>query len=55
MKTLFVAWFAAMALAPRPLARWLAALFLFPERRAALNHVLRRLQRPGRGEALAVA
>jgi glycosyl transferase family 2 len=55
MKAMFVAWFAAMALAPRPLARWLAALFLFPERRTALNHLLRRLQRSDRGEALAAA
>ena len=55
MKAMFVAWFAAMTVAPRPLARWLAVLFLFPERRTALNHVLRRLQRAGRGEALAAA
>lgn len=55
MKAAFVAWFAAMAVAPRPLARWLAALFLFPERRTALNHVLVRLQRADRGDALAAA
>jgi hypothetical protein len=44
MKLLFVAWFAAMALMPRPVAGRLAALFLFPERRASLNRVLGRLQ-----------
>ena len=55
MKAMFVAWFAAMALAPRPLARWLATLFLFPERRTALNHLLRRLRRSDRGQALAAA
>jgi len=55
MKVLFVAWFAAMAVAPRALARKLAVLFLFPERRTALNQVLRRLQRGDRGEALVVA
>ena len=32
-KLLFVGWFIAMAAAPRPLARGLAELFLFPERR----------------------
>jgi glycosyltransferase involved in cell wall biosynthesis len=46
MKAAFVAWFAAMAIAPRPLARRLATLFLFPERRRSLNHALGRLQRP---------
>jgi hypothetical protein len=42
MKLMFVAWFAAMALAPRSLARSLAIGFLFPERRRALNRVLAR-------------
>jgi hypothetical protein len=55
MKAIFIAWFAAMAVAPRALARRLAVLFLFPERRAALNHVLRRLQRADRSDALAAA
>lgn len=55
MKAMFVAWFAAMAVAPRALARRLALLFLFPERRTALNHLLRRLQRGDRGDALAAA
>ena len=47
MRVAFVAWFAAMALAPRSLARRLATLFLFPERRRSLNRTLGRLQRPG--------
>ena len=50
MKAMFVAWFAAMAIAPRPLARRLATLLLFPERRGTLNRPLGRLQRSG-GEA----
>jgi glycosyltransferase involved in cell wall biosynthesis len=45
MKAMFVAWFAAMAAAPRALARPLAERFLFPERRGALNRVLGRLHR----------
>jgi hypothetical protein len=45
MKLIFVAWFAAMAIAPRPLARRLALWFLFPQQRPALNHLLGRLQR----------
>ena len=44
MKAMFVAWFAAMAVAPRPLARRLAVLFLFPERRPGLNRLLGRQQ-----------
>jgi hypothetical protein len=43
MKLMFVGWFGAMALAPRPVATRLAALFLFPERRGPLNRILRRL------------
>ncbi len=46
MKALFLLWFAAMALAPRPLARRMAERFLFPARRGGLNRVLRRLHRP---------
>jgi hypothetical protein len=45
MKAMFAGWFAAMALAPRPLARRLATYFLFPERRPAINKVLGRFQR----------
>lgn len=44
MKAMFVAWFTAMAVAPRPLARQLAVLFLFPERRSGLNRILGRQQ-----------
>jgi hypothetical protein len=44
MKPLFVAWFAAMAWMPRPLARQLALLFLFPERRGSFNRVLGKFQ-----------
>ena len=47
MKLIFVAWFAAMALAPRPLARRLALWFLFPQRRRIANRLLGRLQRGG--------
>jgi hypothetical protein len=53
MKLMFIAWFAAMALAPRRLARSLAIGFLFPERRGALNRVLARQHRgEGDGEPL---
>jgi hypothetical protein len=45
MKLLFLGWFAAMALAPRPLARRLAVLFLFPESRSAANRLLAHLHR----------
>jgi len=45
MKTLFLVWFALMAIAPKPIARRLAELFLFPERRGSFNDVLGRLQR----------
>lgn len=52
MKAAFVAWFAAMAVAPRRLARRLAELFMFPSRRRSLNRLLGRMQ--GRNaEALA--
>jgi len=44
MKAMFVAWFAAMAVAPRRLARKLAAWFLFPQQRVAINRLLGRLQ-----------
>jgi glycosyltransferase involved in cell wall biosynthesis len=45
MKATLLGWFAAIAIAPRPLARRLAALILFPERRSGLNSLLERLQR----------
>ena len=47
-EALFVGWFWTMAIAPRPFARRLAPVFLFPERRRALNRVLARLQKPNR-------
>lgn len=55
MKAAFVAWFAAMAAAPRGLARRLAELFMFPQRRQSLNRLLGRLQRPGGSGAAAAA
>lgn len=42
LKAAFVAWFAAVALAPRRLAERLAELFLFPARRRPLNRLLAR-------------
>jgi hypothetical protein len=48
LRLMFCGWFAAMAVAPASLARRLADLFLFPQRRASLNRLLGRLQRPGR-------
>ena len=44
MKAMFVGWFAAMAVAPRPLAERLALWFLFPQSRPGLNRLLGRLQ-----------
>jgi hypothetical protein len=47
MKAAFVISFATMAVAPRRLARSLAPVFLFPERRGPLNRLLGRLQGNG--------
>jgi glycosyltransferase involved in cell wall biosynthesis len=48
MKLLFLGWFMAMGLAPRPLARWLAEVFLFPEKREPINKILGNLHaKPG--------
>jgi hypothetical protein len=55
MKLIFVAWFAAMALAPRPLARRLALWFLFPQRRRIANRLLGLLQRDGQRQSAARA
>ena len=41
LKAMFRVWFAAFALAPRPVARWLAVRFLYPDTREGLNQVLR--------------
>lgn len=49
MRLAYVAWLAAVAVAPRPLARRLGELFLFPQRRTTLNRLLARLQRPFAG------
>ncbi len=43
MKLLFIAWLTAIAASPRPLARRLGELFMFPERRPTLNRLLSRL------------
>lgn len=55
MKLLFLAWFAAMTAAPRSLARHLALVFLFPERRVIVNRLLGRLhsRRPEQTSATA--
>jgi hypothetical protein len=45
MKALFACWFALVAVAPRGMARRLAELFLFPERRSFANRRLAKLQR----------
>lgn len=45
MKAMFLAWFSAEAVLPRPFAHRLAELFLFPDRRRALNGLLGRLRR----------
>lgn len=49
MKVLFGVWFAFMAIAPRSLARRLAEIFFFPERRARLNQWLGTLHQSGQG------
>jgi hypothetical protein len=45
MKLMFMAWFLAMGLSPRPVAKALATGFFVPERRATLNTWLGRLHR----------
>ena len=45
MRAAFCAWFAATAVAPRPIALLLGRLFLFPEQRASVNRLLRPLHR----------
>lgn len=53
MKLVLVAWFLLEAAAPRPLARRLARVFLFPGRRSRINRVLGLMRRRSaeRGEA----
>lgn len=43
MRILFAAWFVAVTASPRPLARRIGELFLFPERRTSFNRLLARL------------
>lgn len=43
MRALFAAWFVSTAASPRPLARRLGELFLFPQRRTSINRLLARL------------
>jgi len=45
MKLMFMAWFLAMALSPKPLAEALATAFFIPEKRRSLNPWLGRLHR----------
>ncbi len=44
LRLAFVLWFAAMAIAPRPLAQRLATWFRFPERRGGLGRLLGAMQ-----------
>jgi hypothetical protein len=55
MRLLFVAWFAAMALAPQPAVEWLARLFLFPEQRMRMNRILGSFHRPHPPDAMGIA
>ena len=45
MKVAFVGWLICLSVAPRPLARRLAEVFVFPERRRRLNRLLAMLHR----------
>lgn len=45
MKLLYFGWFTAMALAPRPIAYWLAEKLMFPQSRSQVNKFLGALQR----------
>jgi hypothetical protein len=45
MKVVFVAWLASLCVAPRPLARRIAEVFVFPERRRGLNRWIAMLHR----------
>jgi Glycosyl transferase family 2 len=52
MKSMFVCWFVLVAAAPRGAARWLAELFLFPEKRRFANRLLARLQVNGQASSV---
>ncbi len=45
MKIMFGCWFVLMLIAPKPVARWLAEIFFFPERRTRINRRLGALHR----------
>ena len=45
MKVAFLGWLICLSVAPRPLARRLAEVFAFPERRRRLNRLLAMLHR----------
>jgi|SRR5581483_9724411 len=45
LQLLFAAWFAAMTIAPRRPAGWMAEKFYFPEKRHSLNRMLQFLHR----------
>jgi hypothetical protein len=47
MKGLFAAWFLSLTLAPRPLARRIAGVFLLPGRRRRLNRMIGKLHKRG--------
>lgn len=49
MKILYTLWFMAMLPAPKPMARWLAGVFSFPERRQPVNRLLRIFHQAGKG------
>ena len=47
MRFLLVTWLAAFLASPRPIARWLGEVFLFPQRRTQINRALGRFHRSG--------
>ena len=47
MKAMFVVWLVCLAVAPRPIARWLAEVFSYPDRRKGINRWLARMHRRG--------
>jgi glycosyltransferase involved in cell wall biosynthesis len=55
MRLLFVAWFAAMAMAPQPAVEWLARLFLYPEQRMRMNRTLASFHRPHPPDVVRIA
>lgn len=52
MKSLYASWFVLMAAAPASLARPLAELLMFPERRESVNQILRRFHKWNRATLL---